>query len=253
MKKIVKYLKFCLNKFDEETQLNEKWRGIDYILNSDSLKDDFLKSNSHIPEVEHQVGRYLNMAKVVNDLDQSNINGSLLEFGTWQGLSLIYFAKLLGSNSNNRKFIGVDSFEGLPHNSTIWKKGDFSDTELNFVMNNFKKYSPKSLHDKVHLVKGWYNDPTVKREIFNISNDFALVHFDADLYSSTKIALEMVEQHLFGRNEPFYLLFDDWGCHPNEVPEAFCEWVFKNKLYDKYLMIIVGSTRYTRYYKFEKK
>ena len=38
-----------------------------------------------------------------------------------------------------------------------------------------------------------------------------------------------------------------------EVPEAFYEWVFKNNLNDKYLMNIVGTTRYTRYYKFVKK
>jgi hypothetical protein len=86
-------------------------------------------------------------------------------------------------------------------------------------------------------------------KLHNMVKDVILVHFDADLGISTKEALTCIEPYIANRKKPIYLLFDDWGCHPDEVPDAFYAWVEENKKKNKFNLQKVSSTRYTRYYK----
>ncbi len=237
----------------EIEKINNKWREMEYILSSNDFNYQFLFDNNHIKEIEHQVGRYLNMQKIFTDLDingKNSIKGDVVEFGTWQGLGLIYFSRLLGDNINNRKIIGIDSFEGLPHNSTIWRKGLFSNTEIESVFTNFNKYADQRFcRDNILLIKGWFNSVNVKTLLENQVKKIALIHFDADLGSSTTEALTLVEPYLLKYKEPVYFLFDDWGCHPDEVPAAFTSWVqqFTKKI--PITVEYVSSTRFTRYFK----
>lgn len=233
--------------------LNEKWKGMKYILTSNNFHKDFLAKHKHLTEVEHQIGRYLNMKQIFIALDfhgNSAIKGDIVEFGTWQGLGLIYFSRLLGVNINNRKLIGIDSFEGLPHSSTIWNKGHFANTGTDLVINNFNHYADlKFKRENVSLIKGWFNDPKVKKQLLNQVKQVALVHFDADLGTSTTEALELIEHYLIDRKEPIYFLFDDWGCHPDEVPDAFLGWLEQFRKKQFITIEKISSTRFTRYYK----
>jgi hypothetical protein len=257
LKKIINRIcYFIINRTDEKILLNKKWTKLEFILNSKNFNINYLVKYKHIQEVEHQVGRYLNMKKIFDDLESIEkdfIEGDIVEFGTWQGLGLIYFSRFLGKNNNNRKLIGIDSFEGLPHSSTIWEKGDFSNTEINLVRKNISNYSHKEFDDKnVFLIKGWFNDPKVKEELFTYTQRAALIHFDADLYSSTKQALELIEPLVLNSQKSIYFLFDDWGCHQAEVPDAFYEWVEKMKKSLDLTIEKVSNTKYTRYYKLTK-
>jgi hypothetical protein len=239
---------------DERVILNEKWSDMQYVLDSQDFNSDFYKKYSNVQEIEHQVGRYLNMKEIIEKIDSQDpsfsIEGDILEFGTWQGVGLIYFARLLGANPNNRHLVGIDSFSGLPHDSSIWKKGAFSDTELNFVAGNILKNAPNNFNnDSFTLIQGWFSDATIKKELYQKIQNVALVHFDADLYSSTVEALEIIEPYLKDRKTPIYFLFDDWGCHPDEVPEAFAEWLEKINQTQKVSAKKISSTRFTRYYK----
>ncbi len=204
----------------------------------------FLEQHKDVREIEHQVGRYLNMKKIADEIIENNYSGDVVEFGTYQGLGLIYLSKLLSTMKN--LFIGIDSFEGLPINSTIWKKGMFNDTSLNFVYDNLKTYSPAA---KFYLIKGWYNEPQVKEKLCAKTKDIILIHFDADLRTSTYEAFMCINSFLENRKKPIYFLFDDWGCHPDEVPEAFYEWVGNYQDEYKFHIEKISSTRFTRYYK----
>ena len=94
--------------------LNTSWSRHEYILaNLPKTNIKFYNSNKNITEIEHQVVRYLNYKKIINEIKKINIKGDILEFGVWQGLSLIIINHIFGGG-NDRKFIGVDSFEGLP-------------------------------------------------------------------------------------------------------------------------------------------
>jgi hypothetical protein len=118
--------------------LNKKWRSFQYIFSHKSdFNESFLESHKDVVEIEHQVGRFLNMRKIALEIHDNKYEGDVVEFGTFQGLGLIYLSQLIGGN---RIFVGVDSFEGLPVSSTIWKKGQFSDTNIDIARENLHKY-----------------------------------------------------------------------------------------------------------------
>lgn len=228
------------------SQLNRLWSEQNYILaNLPKSNSEFYHANKHIVELEHQVGRYLNMKDIITEIKKDDIDGDVLEFGTWQGLSLLIINLCFGKH--NRKLIGIDSFEGLPETSTIWKKGDFNNTTLNLAQKNIATNS--SNKESFKLIKGWFNDKSVSDSLYKETNNLALIHFDADLGSSTTEALKIIEPYLKDRSKPIYFLFDDWGCHPDEVPDAFVDWLKSAQITYKLKALKMSSTRYTRYYK----
>jgi hypothetical protein len=225
---------------------NWLWSRQEYILAHLSLSNrKFYNSNKNITEIEHQVGRYLNYKKIINEIKKNNIKGDILEFGVWQGLSLIIINSLF--KKSDRKFIGVDSFEGLPKTSTIWKKGGFDNTSYNLAYKNIaNNFSNKN---QFKLIKGWFNQKSVHNNIYSSTNKLCLIHFDADLGYSTNLALKIIEPYLKNRSEPIFFLFDDWGCHPDEVPDALLSWLQHASLKYKFQAHKVSSTRFTRNYK----
>jgi len=97
-----------------------------------------------------------------------------LEFGVWEGYSIHFFARL-NSNSNSI-FMGFDSFIGLPTDWCGNKAGTFS-TSGNMPMIKDKRVS---------FIKGWFQNtlPENLKTLKEGPKDL-IVHFDADLYSST--------------------------------------------------------------------
>ncbi len=240
-----------INKIIKKIQvqkLNKNWHNLDYIVsNLNKLTLEYKNQHSNVQEIEHQAGRFLNMKKIVKEINELDLKGDLVEFGTWQGLGLILFKKLFGDRKMN--YFGIDSFEGLPHDSHFWKAGMFDDTSSNLVSNKIDKYTKS--RNQFHLIKGWFSDKKVSQELYNSTKDIILVHFDADLGSSTTEALQIIEPFLINRNKPIYFLFDDWGCHPDEVPDAFFNWVQKKQSIFNFKPVKLSSTRFTRYYRLD--
>jgi hypothetical protein len=227
-------------------QLNELLKRQDYILaNLPKTNRQFYNSKKNITQIEHQVGRYLNCKNIVDEINNENIPGDILEFGSWQGLSLMIFSLIFGNT--DRKFVGVDSFEGLPETSTIWTKGDFNNTSYNLALQNILTNSPNK--NQYKLIKGWFNQKSTQDSIYSNINDLCLIHFDADLGTSTTHALNIIEHYLKNRIKPIFFCFDDWGCHQDEVPESFLSWLPNASLTYKFQAQKVSTTRFTRYYK----
>lgn len=201
-------------------------------------------------EAEHQIGRFLNMKKVLKNTKKLDLHGDLVEFGTWQGQGLRLF-DLAAEEKINKKLVGIDSFEGLPETSTIWHKGSFSNTNCETVKERLEQDTKH--FTGVELIKGWFNDPNVAKSLYNIVDDIAIVHLDADLGSSTSEALAILDPYFKKRKQPMYVLFDDWGCHPNEVPEAFNAWLDKAKSRYSLKATMVYYTNLTRYYRLDFK
>lgn len=241
-------LKSIKNKLRKD-YLNKKWKKFNFLMTQFKKFDkSILIENNDIRELEHQVGRFLNMKAVKDEIVSGGLKGDILEFGTWQGLGMIYLSNIF--ENENIKYIGVDSFEGLPDSSTIWKKGSFNDTSEQNAKENILKFG-KVNPENLYLIKGWFDDPYVKKRLSEVSDDILLVHLDADLGSSTKVALELLESFLLNRTKPLFLLFDDWGCHPDEVPDAFWNWVLTNHEKYKFNLKKLCSTNLTRYYKLD--
>jgi O-methyltransferase len=101
-----------------------------------------------------------------------------LEFGVFRGESIRHWAAI--NKHPESRFCGFDSFEGLPE---AWRdtqgKGHF----------NVEGNMPQIDDRRVSFVKGWFNKTVpVFAETFAPRHRL-VVHLDADLYSSTMIAL----------------------------------------------------------------
>jgi O-methyltransferase len=134
-----------------------------------------------------------------------------IEFGVHEGFSLNYFSK---QNTNKESiFIGLDSFEGLPEDwGTIKKKGAFNtDGKL-----------PSIADVRVSFIKGWFQQTwtSLENKLLSIEN-FAnlVVHYDADLYSSTLFALSKIDI----LKKPYIAIFDEFTGHETRALFDYCQ------------------------------
>ena len=239
--KFYKILDKFLAKF-----INYLWSNHYYILKNLPKSDiTFYKSNIRYRELEHQVGRFLNIKKIVEKIENEGIKGDVVEFGVWEGLGLSLFD--LCFKNKFRNLIGIDNFSGLPKTSTIWKKGSFSDTSENIVLDNY--YNSSSLKKmNLRLIRGQFEDPKVAEDLYKTTKDLSIIHFDLDLGFSLNNALKIIEPYLKNRKDPIFFLFDDWGCHPDEIPDVFLNWLKDIEVSHNLKATKISSTRFTRYY-----
>lgn len=232
---------------ERTNRIQKRFQGKAVINSLKNINTNSYNQYKKIREAEHQIGRFENMIKISKEIDKLNIQGDIVEFGTWEGVGLHMIDMSFGK-STDRKLIGIDSFEGLPESSSIWKKGSFKNTSFDSV----EEYLNKSIVNCTKgftLIKGWYNDPIVKESLYSTVSNVAAFHLDADLGSSTKDALNIIEKYLINRKDPLFIMFDDWGCHPDEVPDAFYEWEDKAKNIYNFKAEKFSSTNLTRYIK----
>ena len=118
-----------------------------------------------------------------------------LEFGVWEGNSIKYISKL--NNNPKSKFIGFDTFEGLPEDWTDGlKKGAFTT----------QGKVPLVDDQRIKFVKGLFQNTLAEElKILDLNNNHTLIiHFDADLYSSTSYVLNSL------RDFSYYAIFDEF-------------------------------------------
>lgn len=128
----------------------------------------------------------------------------VLEFGVWEGYSIKRFASL---NKNPHSIlVGFDSFEGLPEDWTLTaSKGAFSTSGA----------APTVEDQRIRFVKGWFQNslPQFTDEYQGLfqgatAGDYTvIVHFDADIYSSSLFLLTSLHWLL---NEYFFI-FDEFS------------------------------------------
>lgn len=122
--------------------------------------------------------------------------GVAVEFGVGRGDSAALIAKQM-------HLVGFDSTQGLP---TDWRP--------EYPRFSFAYPMPKI--DNTTMIQGWFEE-TLPRFDFAALGRIGLVHFDADLYSSTAIALTHIGPYL---RSGTYCVFDEWtgypGCEDHE-------------------------------------
>jgi len=110
------------------------------------------------------------------------------------------------------KYVGFDSFEGLPQISKIdeqqiWKKGKLMFEEKRFIELVLKHGMPA---EKLTTVKGFYDHsltPELRNALLPIKA--AVIYIDCDLYMSTVPILEWIVDFL---QVGTVIVFDDWYC-----------------------------------------
>ena len=244
----------------QSKNLNKKFKNQAYILNYlnqftvDELSDQHIKYNS-VNEFEHQVGRFLNMNLIAKDIESTGRireEFSIVEFGTYKGLGLLLLEKAFRrlNFDNSITYVGIDAFVGLPISSSNWRKGQFSDVTYDECLTNLINNIPHKI--KIKLINDSFINLSNNDTFHQISN-ILIFHFDADLGKSTMEALEISGAYLLKAKPklPFYFLFDDWGYHPNEVPDAFHDWLQNFKKLNNINITKISSTKLTRYYRVE--
>ena len=129
--------------------------------------------------------------KFISKENLANQKIQFLEFGVYKGESIKYFANKLLNKENI--FIGYDTFFGLPTDWQSAQKGMFStdgkvpetdDKRIRFIRGIFQKTFDNSIIDK-----------SIK----------TIIHFDADMYSSTLFLLFKLHETL----DEYHFIFDE--------------------------------------------
>lgn len=131
------------------------------------------------------------------------------EFGVSRGWSAGYFLKFLPETS--RLFL-FDSWEGLPEAWETVQEGAYR-----VAVPDFKD-------GRAHLIKGLF-DETIATWVKTQEKPLGFIHMDADLYSSTILALNLLSPLIVPGT---VILFDEYYNYSgwqNHEHKAFCEYV----------------------------
>jgi O-methyltransferase len=133
-----------------------------------------------------------------------------LEFGVYKGHSIRFWSQM--NRDPQSRFIGFDSFEGLPEDWTRnWPKG---------AMGDVAGAVPQIDDERVSFVKGWFQNT-----LPGFLNGFTprsrlVVHNDGDLYSSTLFTLVSLNRLLV---PGAVVIFDDFSM-ATHVFRAFADY-----------------------------
>ena len=192
------------------------------------------------------------------------IEGDYYEFGVYKGQTTaaayhglldyadrrIRSSSKIGSNPisdrirqsilHHTKFHAFDSFQGLPDLSEIDSySADFAKSQFSCSLSDYLcalRSAGVSL-DRIQTHPGWFSS-TCNHEYF-LSRNLAkasIIWLDADLYSSTTDALELVS---FLIQDGTVIVIDDWFCNKGSpfygVQRAFSEWSQSPSISSKYV------------------
>ncbi len=145
--------------------------------------------------------RFLLHERLIKEFSLEHEPLSYIEFGVAKGDMIKYWSAV---NINPQsEFIGFDSFEGLPEDWGILKKGHFDTHQL----------IPKISDPRVKFVKGWFQD-TIFKELPSCNYKKRVIfHLDADLYSSTLFVLFQIHPYI---KKGDIVIFDEFSKYEDE-------------------------------------
>jgi hypothetical protein len=156
-----------------------------------------------------------NIERCAEMVFRDNIPGDFIEAGVCQGGTAIFMRALqVAYDESYRRLWAADSFQGLPSPESgpdIASGLDLSEAKspslafgLEGVRDNFLRY--ELLDEGVTFLRGWFADTLPSAPIAQL----AILRLDADLYASTRDALEC----LYPRVAPGgFIIVDDYGAY----------------------------------------
>jgi predicted O-methyltransferase YrrM len=150
--------------------------------------------------------------------------GLILEFGVWTGESINFLASRIEDNT----IYGFDSFAGLPED---WRPG--------FEKGHFSTRMP-NVEPNVELITGMFH-LTLPGFLRSHQDNIAFVHFDCDLYSSTKTVLDLCRDRIIKGTT---IIFDEYFNYPgwkDHEYKAFSEFISETGKGFEYFSAIPGG------------
>lgn len=180
----------------------------DFLDDAPDLKKELAYVRDHCMVPPYPWGQIVYHDFIVANLVQE-VPGDFAEFGIGQGGMSVFLARL--AKKYRRKFLAVDSFEGLPppsgKDNHYFLQGDYRPKEGMDNYEAFLKYkSWFDIDDTMHVVKAFFRDV----EMPSGFDKFAFVHLDSDLYDSVYDSLAAVWNRL---SEGGCIAVDDFFHH----------------------------------------
>ena len=153
-----------------------------------NFNEKWLKSNIHS---EALLGKPFLTGLVQLLWQTRKVPGDIIELGTYKGGSTIIMALFLKQIGLNKHIFACDTFKGHPYDDLPvhphkHRKGDYSDTSIQYVSQKFLKYG---VINSITIVEGLFEE-TLPKKLSNQQFSFAFI--DCDLYKSTKFCLNFL-------------------------------------------------------------
>jgi len=183
---------FPFDIFGSDARQNLRHMGENYGVNEDLLEElMYVQDHCMMPPFPWGQIMYHDFIRS-NIISEPVVPGDFAEFGIGQGGTSIFFARM--AKRFGRKFLAVDSFEGLPpvdlsKDNHYFLEGDYRPREGYDQLEQWNQYKKHfDVDDELYTLKGFFKDV----EIPECFDKFAFVHLDSDLYDSMFDSLEKV-------------------------------------------------------------
>jgi len=186
------------------------------------------------PAIIHNVEKYWAIKKTVYLNSLEHQTGDYIEFGVYTGSSFCHSIKCFqkaekyNPNQSQTKFIGFDSFEGFGEIDEFDKHPFYVDQNFKTNYLNVKRRVEKVIKKGYNfsLIKGFFDDTlTISPSDYNIEN-VRIVFIDSDTYSSSRLALKFIKNHL---KSGAHIILDDFYSYNGDprkgVSLAFSEFL----------------------------
>ncbi len=157
--------------------------------------------------------RLMNLVNLIKTINKKNIEGDVVECGTWNGgaaaVMAAYQEKTLNTTLPPRHFWLFDSFQGLPK-PTANDGALLTDNHIQGLFKGNPEYIKRLFlqlripSEHLHIIPGWFQQtiPEVR------NRKIALLHIDADLYDSIFNVLEQLYDTIVPRG---FCVCDDYS------------------------------------------
>jgi hypothetical protein len=178
---------------------------------------DRIRPYSMVPEFS-----LVHLAGVVQKVIAEQLEGNIVETGTWRGGASFLMAELLKKAGDTRTVFLCDSFEGHRPPETIDGQAALeyaANTDVPEYLNNcradlddvLRTRKLLGLESRTECIKGWFDETlAVNKARFG---DIAILRIDCDWYASVKTVLEELYDQVVDGG---YVIFDDYfsydGC-----------------------------------------
>lgn len=169
-----------------------------------------LRNYSEFPHTMIGRARLDHLQYCAETLLQEGIEGDFLEAGVWRGGACALLAGILEAHEDRDKHVWLaDSFRGLPpprlRQDVGWQMSAavlpvlaVAEKEVRSLLERYGLMS-----DRIRFLNGWFRDT-----LPSFRSRLSLLRIDADLYESTRDALEHLYENVVDKG---FVIVDDYG------------------------------------------
>lgn len=134
----------------------------------------------------------------------ANVEGDIIEFGSYRGGSAIFMASVASKLGQNRTVYALDTFEGMPPTDDVLDlhfAGNFGDANLQ----ELSSYVDRTGLTNIRLIRGLFEDTAP--DLLAKTSAISLAHIDCDIHDAVAYCLDTIKEHM--PDQSGYIVLDD--------------------------------------------